>query len=243
RIEGFLEIGDTRKHRRNLLEMQFGRVCKQSRHRGLAGAGRTPENQRSERARLQHTSQRAVGTQDVILAHDIGKLAWTQPGGKRVRRILLQPRGGEQGCALARSLRAHPLKVTLICWPPRTSTMRHSRLCSCVTLSRSLVLVILWLLTAMMMSPFWKPKLAATEPSSTPTTTTPFVSSSRCSSSATTGEMLATVAPWNGERDANLISSRLILGAASSGTVSLIMWPARSTVSCDVPPSGCVAKR
>src|SRR5258708_14211771 len=97
----------------------------------------------------------------MVLADDIGERARSQAVGKRMRRVLLQPRGGEQGGALAWSFRAHPPSVTLICWPPRTSVMRQTREESFVTFSRSLVLPIFWLFTARMMSPFWKPPLAA----------------------------------------------------------------------------------
>jgi len=39
------------------------------------------------------------------------------------------------------------------------------------------------------------------------------------------GEMLATFAPWNGERVEIVISSRLVSGAVSSGTVNLVYDP------------------
>src|ERR1035441_2830525 len=55
-----------------------------------------------------------------------------------------------------------------------------------------------------MMSPFWNPRLAAVPSSARSVTTTPSVSASRCSSSATAGEMLATFAPWNCERTRDL---------------------------------------
>src|SRR6187399_3037457 len=197
RIEHLLEVGDAGKHRGNLLEMQFGGVRQQPRHRGLAGAGRAPEHQRAQRARLQHPCQRAVGTEDVILADNVGKRARAQPVGQRTRRILLHARRGEEVGRFAGLLRAHPPSVTLICWPPRTTTMRQSLEDTFEALSRSLVLAIFWLLTARMMSPFWKPTLAAGAPSSSSTTTTPSALLSSRSSSATAGEMLATRAPWN----------------------------------------------
>jgi len=77
RIEHLLQVGDAGKHRRDLFEMQLGGVGEQPRHRGLAGARRSPEHQRPQRARLQHARQRAVGPEDVILADDIRKLART----------------------------------------------------------------------------------------------------------------------------------------------------------------------
>ena len=70
RLEHLLQIGDAGEHRGDLLEMQLGRIGEQPRHRGLAGAGRPPEDQRAERARLQHAGERAVGPEQVILPDD-----------------------------------------------------------------------------------------------------------------------------------------------------------------------------
>src|SRR6185503_3425709 len=223
--------------------MQLGGVCEQPRHRSLSGAGGSPEHQRAQRARFQHARQRAVGTEDVILADDVGERARAQPVRERMWRVMLHPcRSKEVGC-LTRLLRAHPPSVTLICWPPRTTTMRQSLDATFEALSRSLVLAIFWLLTARMMSPFWNPTLAAVPPSSRSTTTTPSVWESRCSSSATAGEMLATLAPWNGERAVSMISSRLVSGAVSSGTVNFTVLPERCTSIWAEPPRGRVAKR
>ena len=44
-IEHFLQVGDAGEDRRNLLEIKFGRVGQKTRHSGLAGAGRSPEDQ------------------------------------------------------------------------------------------------------------------------------------------------------------------------------------------------------
>src|SRR6266404_2227170 len=212
-IEHFFQVGNTGKHRRNLLEMQLGGVGQQPRNRGLAGAGRPPEHQRAQRARRQHPRQRAVGTEDVILADDVGERTRAQPVGQRTRRVLLHPRRSEEVGRLAGLLRAHPPSVTLICWPPRTTTMRQSLDPAFEALSRSLVLAIFWLLTARMMSPFWNPTLAAVASSARSITTTPSVWESRCSSSAIAGEILATLAPWNGERAVSSILWRLVSGA------------------------------
>ena len=121
--------------------------------------------------------------------------------------------------------------------------MRHTRTDWPAAFSSSLVLAIFWPFTFRMMSPFWKPTLPAMESSGISVTTTPCVSESRCSSSATAGEMLATFAPWNGERAFTVISSRPPSGAVSSGIVSFTGLPARCTSICAVPPSGRVAKR
>src|SRR5262249_21159676 len=154
-VEHLLQVSNAGKHRGNLLEMQFGGIGQKPRHRGLAGAGRPPEHQRAQRPRLQHARQRAVGTKDVILSDDLGELARPQRDGQRTLRALFHPCRSKEVGSLVRSLRTHPPSVTLICWPPRTTTMRHSLEPALDALSRSLVLLIFWLLTARMMSPFW----------------------------------------------------------------------------------------
>ena len=125
-VEHLLQVGDAGKHRGNLLEMQFGRIRQQPRHRGLAGAGRAPEHQRAQRARLQHARQRAVGTQDMILADDVGRACAGAAGPAADAAHPAPSLRRQRGWRLARSLRAHPPSVTLICWPPRTTVMRQS---------------------------------------------------------------------------------------------------------------------
>jgi hypothetical protein len=71
RVERLLQIGDAGKHRRELFEMQLGGIGQEPRNRGLAGARRSPEDQRTQRARRKHARQRAIGPQDMILADDI----------------------------------------------------------------------------------------------------------------------------------------------------------------------------
>src|SRR5262249_29263058 len=147
RIEGLLQIRNTGKHRRKLLEMHIGRIGQQPRHGGLSGARRSPKNQRAQRARFQHARQRAVAAQNVILSDDFGKRARAQPVRKRMRGVLLEASGREQVGSFAWSFRAHPPSVTLICWPLRTSVIRQSRADWLVAFSRSLVLPTLWLFT------------------------------------------------------------------------------------------------
>src|SRR5882762_10759084 len=161
--------------------MQFGGVRQQPRHRGLAGARRPPEDQRTQRTRRQHPRQRAVRSENVILPDHIRQGPGTQFIRQRTRRVLLHSRGSEQVGGFAWAFRTHPPSVTLICWPPRTTVMRQSRTDSRVAFSRSLVLAIFWLLTARMMSPFWNPTLAAVASSARSITTTPSVWESRCS--------------------------------------------------------------
>ena len=78
----------------------------------------------------------------MVLTDNVGKLARAQLVGKRMRRILLHPCRGKEIGGLARQFRAHPPSVTLICWPPRTTTMRQSRDDTFEAFSRSLVLAI-----------------------------------------------------------------------------------------------------
>ena len=99
-VERLLQVGNAGEHRRDLLEMQIGRIRQQPRHRGLAGAGRAPEHQRTERARLQHPRQRAVGTEDVILADDLRQRARAQPVRQRTRSVVIEPRRGEESWRL-----------------------------------------------------------------------------------------------------------------------------------------------
>ena len=103
RLEDLLQVGDAGEDRRDLLEMQLGRLRQQPRHGGLAGAGRPPEDQRAERARLQHARQRAVRTEQMILPDHLGELRRAQPVGERTRRILIEPRGFEQAGAAFRA--------------------------------------------------------------------------------------------------------------------------------------------
>ncbi len=95
-VEDLLEVGDAGEHGRELDEFEIGRMREQARDRGLAGAGRTPENERAERARADHAGQRAIRPEQVILAHDFPERLRTQLVGERARRVVAQARGGEQ---------------------------------------------------------------------------------------------------------------------------------------------------
>ena len=96
RVEHFFQVGDTGEDRRNLFEIEFGRVRQKARHGGFAGAGRPPENKRARRARLEHARERPVGAKQMILADDFGQLLGTQLVGKRPRRRAIETRGGEE---------------------------------------------------------------------------------------------------------------------------------------------------
>src|SRR5579883_853827 len=95
-VEHLLEVGDAGKDRGNLLELQVGGVSQQPRHGGLAGAGRAPEDERAERARLQHASERAVLAEQMVLADHVREPLRPQTVGERPRRVALEAGSGEQ---------------------------------------------------------------------------------------------------------------------------------------------------
>src|SRR5579884_2224320 len=94
-VEYLLEVGDAGEDRRDLLKIQIGRLRQQPRYGGLPGAGRPPEHERAERTRGQHARQRAVGSEQMILAHHLIELLWTQPIGQRPWRIFVEACGGK----------------------------------------------------------------------------------------------------------------------------------------------------
>ena len=134
RVEHLLEVGDAGEDRGDLLEMQFGGIGEEPRHRRLAGAGRPPENQRAKRSGVEHARQCAVGPEQVVLSDDLGERRRAQAVGERPRCIAIKTRCREQACPwsawpLALGALAHPRSSIDICWPPRRMTMRHNRLC------------------------------------------------------------------------------------------------------------------
>src|SRR5262249_4066736 len=155
----------------NLFEIEFGRMRQKSRHGGFAGAGRAPENQRAERARLEHAGERAGGAKQMILANDFGQFVGPQLVGKRPRRRAIEARGSEEaGRGLFRTRaqapisslfplagevkRNQPENITDICCPPRWMVIRQLRPPAAVTCSRSAGLLIFSLLTVTTTSPF-----------------------------------------------------------------------------------------
>jgi len=109
---------------------------------------------------------------------------------------------------------------------------RHSRDGWLVARSKSFMVAIFSLLMLTTTSPFWKPKLWATEPFSTSVTATPWAAESSRNSSASAGDRLATLAPSSGERALMTVSSRGVSGAVSSGIASLASRPPRMTPIC-----------
>src|SRR5262249_41854913 len=91
RVEHLLEVADAREDRRDLLEMEVGRSRQQPRDRGLAGAGRSPKDERVQRSRIEQARERAVGPQQMVLADDLAEPRRPQLIGERTRRVALEP--------------------------------------------------------------------------------------------------------------------------------------------------------
>ncbi len=134
----------------------------------------------------------------MVLADHLGKPVRTQPVGERARRIALQARRRKQARSVGFRAPTHPPNTAEISWPPRRMVSRHSRAGWPVTRSRSFMVAIFSLLTLTTMSPFWNPKLWATEPFSTSVTATPSAAVSSRNSSASAGDRLASLRPEQG---------------------------------------------
>ena len=81
--EHLLEVGDAREDRRDGDEAHADRVGEQPRDRGLAGAGRPPQDHRGELARRDHPPDRAVRPGQMLLADHLVERARPQPVGER----------------------------------------------------------------------------------------------------------------------------------------------------------------
>src|SRR5690348_17320018 len=73
RVEYPFEVTDTGKNRRDLLKVQVGGLRQQARHRGLAGAGRSPEDERAEAASIKQAGERTLRPEQMILAYDFAE--------------------------------------------------------------------------------------------------------------------------------------------------------------------------
>ena len=96
RLEHFLEIGDTGKDRRDLVEGQFGLAGQQPRNGGLAGARRSPKDHRAETAGSDHAGDDAIRTGQMRLAGDFGQGRGPQPVGKRAMPARYGTGSGEE---------------------------------------------------------------------------------------------------------------------------------------------------
>src|SRR5262249_4725439 len=153
RVKHLLEVGDARKDRGNLLEVEGSRPRQEPGDRGLAGAGRPPEAERPEGTGMGQARGRACRAEQMVLADDLAELARPQLVGERTRRIALEPGRREQASFPALGARRHPRSSTDICWPPRMMVMRQTRFCCPAMRCRSPVLAILVLLTVSTRSP------------------------------------------------------------------------------------------
>ena len=79
------DVLDAGVHRRQLLEGPGRAAGDRQRQRGLAGAGRAPEQHRRQAVGLDERAQRPAGSDEVLLADDVVERAWPQPGGERGR--------------------------------------------------------------------------------------------------------------------------------------------------------------
>ena len=113
RIEHLAQISHTGLDGGELLEMKVGKFGKEPRHRGLAGAGRSPEDHRAEPAGLDHAGEDAVLAEKVVLADHLLERRRAQAIGKRARRLLCKPRRLEQCCHGALTLNGEIVHLAL----------------------------------------------------------------------------------------------------------------------------------
>lgn len=101
--EHLLQVGDAREDRADRDEAQAHRVGEQAGDRGLAGAGRAPEDDRRELARRHHPPDRALGPRQMLLPHDILEPLRAQAIGERAGRAF----GGARRLFLGREKISH----------------------------------------------------------------------------------------------------------------------------------------
>ena len=66
-VEGLAQIGNAREDRRELNELAVGRAREESGDGGLAGAGRSPQDQRLQSAGVDHAAEWPVGAKQMVL--------------------------------------------------------------------------------------------------------------------------------------------------------------------------------
>ncbi|MNT17256.1 hypothetical protein D3C72_1523960 [compost metagenome] len=123
-LENLLEIGDTGKDRRNLLKGQPRLAGKQPRNGGLAGAGRAPEDHRSQRPAIDHAAQNALLARQMRLPGHLRQRLRTQAIGKR------PPVGDLHGHLRGEKIVAHRRNCRMRCPSRRISTRQKPGLSS-----------------------------------------------------------------------------------------------------------------
>ena len=98
RLEHLAQVGDAGKHSRQRLEFEIGAVRQQACDRGLAAAGRPPQDHRGELPARDHSSDRAIRAEQMILPHDLAEALRPQAVGERPRRLVFE-KGGHR-CVL-----------------------------------------------------------------------------------------------------------------------------------------------
>ena len=91
------QIGDARHHRRELHQRLAEPAREQPGERGLAGAGRPPEDDRAELALGEHAPERRVGAEQMVLADQLVEGARAQAIGERLAGARTGSPGGALG--------------------------------------------------------------------------------------------------------------------------------------------------
>src|SRR4051812_32006006 len=89
-LEHLTQIGDAGENRGERLEGETDLLRQQPRHRGLAAAGRSPEDHRRDLAVLEHAADRRLRPDQMVLADDLIELPRPQPVGQWPWRVLLE---------------------------------------------------------------------------------------------------------------------------------------------------------
>ena len=93
RLEHLAQVGDAGKDSRQRLEFEIGAVRQQACDRGLAAAGRPPQDHRGELPARDHSSDRAIRAEQMNLPHDLAEALRPQAVGERPRRLVFEEGG------------------------------------------------------------------------------------------------------------------------------------------------------
>ena len=83
RRHDLLDLLDPRQHRTERNEMRLGQLRDNPGERGLAGAGRAPQDDRLKQVAFDRLAQRLAGTEDLVLTDDLIERSWTYALGER----------------------------------------------------------------------------------------------------------------------------------------------------------------